>query len=85
MNSFPCDKCGICCTKLKGNIIYSKLDRGDGVCIHFDKHNRLCSIYNNRPEICNVMLMYEKLFNKIYTIDEFISENKKFCHVWQKK
>jgi len=76
MIKFPCNKCGICCTKLKGSIIYSKLDRGDGVCIYFDHKNRICSIYNKRPEICNVLLMYKKYFKNIYTIDEFIIKNK---------
>jgi Fe-S-cluster containining protein len=83
MIDFLCDKCGICCTKLKGNMIYSKLDKGDGTCKYFEKDNNLCSIYNNRPEICNVTLMYSKCFDKIYTIDEFVCENKKICRVWQ--
>jgi Fe-S-cluster containining protein len=53
-------------------------DRGDGVCIHLREDN-LCEIYDHRPEICNVDLMYGKYFSKKYSLDEFYAMNQKAC------
>ncbi len=55
---FKCDKCGLCCQNLKEVSIKNKLDRGDGICRHFDKKSHMCKIYNNRPLICNVDKFY---------------------------
>ena len=41
---FECDKCGACCRSLKRSELYSKLDRGDGVCKYLN--DNLCSIYD---------------------------------------
>ena len=54
--NFQCDKCGICCKLLKGIPQLAAFDRGDGVCIHLK--DNLCSIYESRPDICNVEKMY---------------------------
>lgn len=55
---------------------------GNGVCIYLK--NNLCSIYENRPEICNVDLMYEKYFSVMYTKQEFYELNEKACEKIQK-
>lgn len=34
-------------------------DRGDGACVHLGPDN-LCTIYETRPEVCNMEKMYEK-------------------------
>jgi len=47
---FPCTSCGICCTKVEG----LGLPQTDGVCDHFDRQTKLCSIYEDRPLICRV-------------------------------
>lgn len=54
--SFHCDKCGLCCHLLRYVPQLAAFDRGDGVC-RFLKGN-LCSIYDHRPDICNVERMY---------------------------
>lgn len=62
--SFYCDKCGLCCSHLElFGEPYEELNRGDGICIYFDEQNRLCKIYNNRPDICNVEKGYLKFFS----------------------
>ena len=53
---FKCDKCGICCKLLKSIPQLAAFDRGDGVCIYLQ--DNLCSIYESRPDICNVEKMY---------------------------
>ena len=50
-------------------------DRGDGVCVNIGKDN-LCKIYDCRPEICNVDLMYKRFFSKHYTKEEFYKINE---------
>ncbi len=55
---FKCDMCGLCCQNLKEAPIRAKLDRGDGICRHFDTKSHMCKIYNTRPVICNVDKFY---------------------------
>ena len=55
----------------------SDFDRGDGVCRYLV--NNLCSIYNERPSICNVEQMYLSYFKEIMTEKEFIELNIKSC------
>jgi hypothetical protein len=42
-----CDRCGKCCEILP-TLVFGK------ECEHFDKKERSCMIYENRPEICRV-------------------------------
>ncbi len=81
MNSyqFNCSKCGSCCKNLHLNELYKELDRGDGVCKYFDEKTNRCKIYSTRPDICNVMNMYEIHFNKYYSLKEYIELNEKSC------
>lgn len=65
---FQCDKCGICCRLLKYVPQLAAFDRGDGVCIHLK--DNLCSIYESRPDICNVEKMYA-LFKETMTEEEY--------------
>lgn len=75
---FKCDCCGLCCRSLKKVPVLRNFDRGDGVCIYLQKDN-LCSIYNHRPEICNVDLMYERYFSKIFSREVYDQLNTKQC------
>ena len=75
---FPCDKCGLCCQNLNGVKIYDDLNDGSGTCIHFDKKTKLCKIYHNRPEKCNVESMY-KYFSRHMSYDEYIKLNMDSC------
>ena len=74
---FSCIKCGLCCKMLKHIPILSDYDRGDGVCRYLDKN--LCSIYNDRPVICNIEKMYFSFFSKKMKINEFLKLNKESC------
>ncbi|WP_221435193.1 YkgJ family cysteine cluster protein [Paenibacillus anseongense] len=55
----------------------SELDRGDGTCIHFV--DNLCAIYATRPLICNVEKMYESVFKKEISREEFFTINLSVC------
>jgi len=84
MVKFNCQQCGVCCTKLNLNELYSDLDRGDGTCIYFNEKNKKCSIYENRPIKCNIDKMYELYFKTQYSKEDFYSLNKKACEILKK-
>lgn len=76
---FNCSKCGICCRLVGRSKKGVKLDRGDGVCKHFDENTNLCTIYFQRPLECNVDNYFEeKLFGKI-SRDDYYRINYQFC------
>ena len=66
--SFSCDKCGLCCQNIGNTTELDFLNRGDGICKHFDPHHLLCTIYEKRPLICRVDEGYS-LFQKSFTKD----------------
>lgn len=66
--AFRCDKCGLCCRLLRYVPQLAAFDRGDGVC-RFLQGN-LCSIYESRPDICNVEKMYP-VFASIMSREEY--------------
>jgi Fe-S-cluster containining protein len=55
------------------------LNRGDGICVNFDVGANLCTIYDNRPDICKVDLQYKKNYSDQFTWDEFIQLNIAVC------
>ncbi|MBQ7176621.1 MAG: YkgJ family cysteine cluster protein [Victivallales bacterium] len=61
--AFTCDKCGLCCRRIKDIPQLEAFDRGDGVCIHLK--DNLCDIYEHRPEICDTERMYRYLASSI--------------------
>lgn len=75
--AFPCDKCGECCRNI-GNIAELKeFDDGTGRCRNLK--GNICSIYDSRPEICNVEKMYERHFAAVMSREEFIELNLQAC------
>ena len=80
MNNPPdifCDKCGLCCRMIKNVEVLKLLDRGDGVCIYLNGNE--CSIYDNRPNICNSKYMFVHYFSKHMTVAEFVIKNQNAC------
>lgn len=74
---FNCTKCGECCRHIDLIPELSEFDSGSGICIHLK--NNLCDIYDSRPDICNVDVMYEKQFRKYYSKNEFYKLNEQVC------
>lgn len=81
---FICSKCGICCRNIDKIPQLSKYHNGDGVCIYLTDDN-LCSIYDRRPDICNVNRMYEKEYKMIMTREEFDKLNMQGCKLLKQK
>lgn len=76
-NKFKCSKCGECCRHIDLIPALAEYDVGTGKCKYLS--DSLCSIYNNRPDICNVDVMFEKVYSKYYTKDEFYKLNEICC------
>ena len=64
---------------LKMSSLYEDLDRGDGVCRYFDLDTKLCSVYENRPQKCNVDMIYELYYSKILSREQYYDLNYKAC------
>lgn len=58
---------------------YCDLDRGDGICRYFNCKTKLCNIYNNRPDRCNVDKAYELYFKETMTREEYYKLNYEAC------
>ena len=76
---FKCDGCGLCCMNLKASPLYGDLDRGDGICKYFDFGTKLCLIYENRPEKCNVDKMYELYYGELLQRKQYYQLNYSVC------
>ena len=75
--NFPCKKCGLCCKMLHNIPILSDHDKGNGTCRYLVTN--LCSIYENRPLICNIEKAYLSFFKETMTEQEFININIDAC------
>ena len=73
---FLCSQCSACCRNVKGlDLPHDE----SGVCLNLDQQTNKCSIYNSRPDICRVDVMYERYKSEMSKKDFFIS-NTKACH-----
>ncbi len=76
---FPCSKCGLCCQHVNLAAETRFLDRGDGVCSHYNASGKSCTIYSQRPPVCRVDLHYDTHYVHLYNWDEFVEMNLKVC------
>ncbi len=77
MEKFPCAKCGTCCRNIDKIEELKEFDLGNGTCKFL--RNDLCGIYDERPDICRVDLMYKKYFSKRYSLEEYYLLNIEGC------
>lgn len=82
VQAFPCNQCGLCCQNIGGIEELKELDDGNGVCRYLK--DNLCSIYENRPEVCRVDVMYEKYYKHQMNWDAFVKGNAKVCQQLQR-
>lgn len=80
---FSCTKCGLCCKNIDLIPELKEYDSGNGVCKYLTKEN-LCSIYNLRPDVCNVEKMYEIKYKYQFTREEYDCLNTEGCILLQK-
>ena len=79
MTAFPCTKCGACCRRVGLAHETKFLDRGDGVCMHYDAGSKGCSIYDERPEICRIEGYFRRHYQQVMTWDLFVEANLSVC------
>lgn len=51
--------------------------------MHYSDLDKLCTIYDNRPSICNVKQQYKLHYSQRYSWLEFAEENIKICNLLQ--
>lgn len=81
--TFECKMCGMCCRNIKRyrdeaypllkNILGEKMPEfnikdNDGVCVNLMENNK-CSIYEQRPTICNTSKMFD-ILSSVLKIDK---------------
>ena len=76
---FPCNGCGKCCELVDRSPETARLDRGDGVCRHFDETSRGCAIYASRPLVCRVQDYYVQHLAERLPWPEFVRINQEIC------
>ena len=84
MDEFQCDKCGLCCQNLNANSLYDDLNDGTGVCKYYDKETHLCTIYEDRPEKCNVKETYA-YYSNIMDYEDYLKYNYEACRKMKKE
>ena len=77
--AFPCSQCGLCCQHVDQAAETQLLDRGDGICRHYDVSSKACTIYAQRPDICRVEQYYDTHYAHLYQWDEFVAINLDVC------
>ncbi|RRD91529.1 YkgJ family cysteine cluster protein [Conchiformibius steedae] len=82
---FPCNACGKCCRLVNQSEQTAFLDRGDGVCRHFDESAKLCSIYATRPLVCRVEDYYVVHLSEMMTWQDFVQMNVSICDKLQQR
>lgn len=83
MNDFPCNQCGLCCQHVGLALETRFLDRGDGVCRHYDMASRTCRIYAQRPDICRVDRQYTLNYSQSFSWETFVALNLEVCAALQ--
>lgn len=76
---FKCDKCGECCRNLQKSPIYDDLHDGSGICRYL--RGDRCSIYEQRPLICQVDKCYETFFKDTLNYEKYLQLNYECCEI----
>ena len=82
---FPCTGCGLCCQNITNIEELTAYDLGNGTCKYFDSISNKCEIYDDRPNICRVDKMFDLVYSKEFTQEEFYIGNAKVCNQLQEK
>lgn len=75
---FDCNRCGLCCQNLQRSHLYDDLNDGTGTCIYFDRETKLCKIYEQRPDKCNIKKAYQFVQDKL-SWAEYVKLNQEGC------
>lgn len=77
--TWQCNCCGKCCQHVDKVPALQSLALEDGRCKYLDKDNR-CSIYDQRPAVCNVRWIYEHFFKPMGVSEEdYYAKTQEAC------
>lgn len=82
---FPCSNCGLCCRNIDKVQELREFDMGNGTCRYLDIIANSCTIYDTRPDICNIEKMFEKEYKAQFGKKEFYSLNASICNHLQQE
>lgn len=82
---FPCSSCGLCCRNIDKVKELREFDLGNGTCKYLDIVSNSCVIYDTRPDICNIAIMYNKQYKQHFQKKEFYILNANICNHLQKE
>lgn len=75
---FSCDCCGECCRHINGIVELEELCLPDGSCKYLLPNNK-CSIYDDRPLICQIDGYYKAVMYRFMSLEDFYDINNKAC------
>lgn len=64
---------------------YKDLNRGDGVCRHYDDSTHKCLIYKERPLRCNVDEYYKAILSDKMPLKDYHRMNRMACDELKRK
>lgn len=83
---FPCSACGECCRRVGLSHETRFLATGtDTTCRYLDESRNLCSIYENRPDVCRIDRFYADNLQNFIGKRRFYEENAALCNKWQEE
>jgi len=82
---FPCTSCGLCCQNILDIEELKEFNLGNGVCKYFDVVQNNCKIYETRPNICRVDVMFDIKYHKEFTKEKFYILNANACNKIQER
>lgn len=85
LTDFPCTACGLCCKRVGFSPQTAWLNRGDGICRHYDEVTKRCTIYEDRPLVCRVKDYYRLHLAEQITWNEFVEKNLEICKKFQEE
>lgn len=82
---FYCSQCGKCCEV--AGFWNPELDDGKGACKFYDWEKKLCSDYENRPDICNTTKAYSAMVESGFyeNMEHAGKVHEKICKDLEKK
>ena len=83
MAKWVCTRCGECCRHIGHIPALADFAREDGSCKFLGEDN-LCTIYEERPTICNVAKVYEEFFKYRVPEEIFYEKTAEACKKLQK-
>jgi len=79
--TFNCERCGECCRHIEP-LIEVLPHQHNGICLFLQ--DDLCSIYENRPDLCDFKRAYKYIKN-YFTESEYIENVMYFCEQLKSK